>query len=343
MRKTFISEIKEIINQSRRAAIRNVDFQRVLMYWHIGKSIFEEEQHGKERADYGDYLIKNLAKELEPEYGSGFSVRILEISRQFYRIYPIANALRSQLNWSQYRLLLRIGNKDKREYYLLEAVNNSWTGRELERQINSGLYERLLLSNNKEAVLSVARKEKMPEEPQEIIKDPMVLEFLGLERKTKYYEKDLETAIINNLQTFLLELGNGFSFIARQKRILLEDDEFFVDLVFYNRLLRCFVIIEIKTQKFTHQDLGQLQMYVNYYDRTEKIPEENPTIGILLCADKNNTVVKFALPEDNKTVLASQYQLFLPSEKQLLNEIKKDLEKYRIAKEPDSVSEEDEG
>lgn len=336
MRKTFISEIKEIINQSRRAAIRNVDFQRVLMYWHIGKGIFEEEQHGKERADYGDYLIKNLAKELEPEYGSGFSVRTLEISRQFYRAYPIANALRSQLNWSQYRLLLRIGNHDKREYYLLEAINNSWTGRELERQINSGLYERLLLSNNKEAVLAVARKEKMPEEPQEIIKDPMVLEFLGLERKAKYYERDLETAIINHLQIFLLELGNGFSFVARQKRILLEDDEFFVDLVFYNRLLRCFVIIEIKTQKLTHQDLGQLQMYVNYYDRTEKLPKENPTIGILLCADKNNTAVKFALPEDNKTILTSQYQLYLPTEKQLISEVKKDLEIYLMGKELDS-------
>jgi len=340
MRKTFIFEIKEIINQSRKAAIRSVDFQRVLMYWHIGKSIFEEEQHGKERADYGDYLIKNLAKELEPEYGSGFSVRILEISRQFYRTYPIANALRSQLNWSQYRLLLRIGNQDKREYYLLEAVNNSWTGRELERQINSGLYERLLLSNDKEAVLSVARKEKMPEDPQEIIKDPMVLEFLGLERKAKYYERDLETAIINHLQTFLLELGNGFSFVARQKRILLEDDEFFVDLVFYNRLLQCFVIIEIKTQKLTHQDLGQLQMYVNYYDRTEKLPKENPTIGILLCADKNNTVVKFALPEDNKTILTSQYQLYLPTEKQLINEVNKDLERYRMGKELDSGEDE---
>ncbi|MEW6086843.1 MAG: PDDEXK nuclease domain-containing protein [bacterium] len=328
MRKNFISEIKEIINQSRVAAIRNVDFQRVLMYWHIGKRIFEEEQQGKERAGYGDYLTRNLAGELEPEYGSGFSVRILEISRQFYRTYPIANALRSQLNWSQYRLLLRIGNQDKREYYLLEAVNNNWTGRELERQINSGLYERLLLSNNKEKVLAVARKEKMPEEPQEIIKDPMFLEFLGLKHKAEYYEKDLESAIITNLQEFLLELGNGFAFVARQKRIHIDGDEFFVDLLFYNRLLRCFVVIEIKTQKLTHQDLGQLQMYVNYYDRMEKRPEENPTIGILLCADKNDAVVKFSLPERNKTILASQYQLYLPTEKQLLIELKKEIKQH---------------
>lgn len=340
MRKSFIAEIKEIIAQSRAIAIRSVDFQRVLMYWHIGKSIFEEEQHGKIRAEYGKNLVRNLAKELEPEYGSGFSYRQLYFCLQFYQTFPIVNALRSQLNWSQYRLLLRIGNQDKREYYLLEAVNNSWTGRELERQINSGLYERLLLSNNKKMVLSVARKEKIPEEPQEIIKDPMVLEFLGLERKAKYYERDLETAIINHLQAFLLELGNGFSFVSRQKRILLEDDEFFVDLVFYNRLLRCFVVIEIKTQKLTHQDLGQLQMYVNYYDRTEKLPKENPTIGILLCADKNNTAVKFALPENNKTILTSKYQLYLPTEKQLINEVKKDLKRYRMGRELDSGEEE---
>lgn len=327
--KQFVAEIKTIIGQARENAIRSVDFQRVVMYWQIGKRIFEEEQQGKERAEYGTYLIKNLAKELEPDFGSGFSVRILEISRQFYRTYPIANTLYSQLNWSQYRLLVSIENKDKREYYQSEAVKNAWTKRQLERQINSGLYERLLLSNNKETVLVVARSEKVPDSPQEIIKDPMVLEFLGLKHKAEYYEKDLETAIIVHLHEFLLELGNGFSFIARQKRILLEDDEFFVDLVFYNRLLRCFVIFEIKTTKLTHQDLGQLQMYVNYFDRMEKMPDENPTIGVLLCADKNKAVVKFTLPENNKTIMTSKYQLYLPSEKQLLKELKKELKQYR--------------
>ena len=196
------------------------------MYWHLGKRIFEEEQQGKQRADYGTYLIKNLAKQLEPEYGSGFSVRQLEMCRQFYRIYPIANAVRSQLNWTQYRMLIQIPDPDKREYYELEAVNNGWTGRELERQINSMLYERLLLSNDKEAVLAVARNERIPESPKEIIKDPMILEFLGLERKPAYYEKDLESAIISHITDFLLELGKGFSFVARQKRILIEDDEF---------------------------------------------------------------------------------------------------------------------
>jgi predicted nuclease of restriction endonuclease-like (RecB) superfamily len=220
---------------------------------------------------------------------------------------------------------MQIDNEDKREYYELESLNNGWTGRELERQINSGLYERLLLSNDKKAVLEVARKQRMPELPTEIIKDPMYLEFLGLKRDATYYEHDLESALITNLQLFLLELGNGFSFVARQKRILLEDDEFFIDLVFYNRLLHSFVIIEIKTHKITHADIGQLQMYVNYYDRKEKLADENPTIGILLCADKNNEVVKFSLPEENKTIMASQYQLYLPTEKQLLTELKREI------------------
>ena len=317
----LLNDIREIINAARAQAVRSVDFCRVQMYWHMGKRIFEEEQQGKERADYGTYLIKNLAKQLEPEYGSGFSARQLAFCRQFYRIYPIANALRSQLNWTQYRLLIQIDDPDKRMYYELESVNNSWTARETERQINSQLYERLLLSNDKENVLAVARKERIPQSPLEIIKDPMYLEFLGLERKAAYYEKDLESAIITHLQHFLLELGQGFTFVARQKRILLEDDEFFADLVFYNRLLRCFVVIELKTGKLTHQDLGQLQMYVNYYDRMEKTTEENPTIGILLCTDKNDTAVRMALPEDNKTILASEYKLYLPTQSQLINEV----------------------
>ena len=315
------NEVREIIASARQSAVRSVDFYRVQMYWNIGKRILETEQEGKERAEYGTYLLKNLAKKLEPEYGTGFSYRQLQFCRQFYRMYPIANALRSQFNWTQYRLLLAIPDDYKREYYELEAVNNGWTAREMERQINSQLYERLLLSNDKESVLAVARKERIPQQPQEIIKDPMVLEFLGLERKSSYYEKDLEQALITHLQKFLLELGNGFTFVARQKRILIEDDEFFADLVFYNRLLRCFVVIELKTEKLTHQDLGQLQMYVNYYDRVEKLPDENPTIGILLCTAKNDTVVKMSLPEDNASILASQYQLYLPTQDQLKTEV----------------------
>lgn len=318
---SLYTDARAIIESARANAVRSVDFCRVQMYWHLGQRIFEEEQHGKERADYGSYLIKNLALRLAPEYGSGFGVRQLEQSRQFYRIYPIANTLRSQLNWSQYRRLIQIDDPDKREYYELESVNNAWTARETERQINSMLYERLLLSNDKESVLAVARQQRIPEKPTEIIKDPMVLEFLGLHREASYYEKDLEGAIITHLTDFLLEMGKGFSFVARQKRLLLEDDEFFADLVFYNRLLRCHVVIELKTDELTHQDLGQLQMYVNYYDRNVKLPDETPTIGILLCTAKNDTVVRMTLPEDNKTILASEYQLYLPTQEQLIKEI----------------------
>lgn len=256
----IIEDARTIINSARSSAVRSVDFCRVQMYWNLGKRIFEEEQQGKERADYGTYLIKNLASTLESEYGSGFGVRQLEQSRQFY---------------------------------------------------------------DKEKVLSVARKERIPENPTDIIKDPMILEFLGLERKAEYYEKDLESALIDHLQQFLLELGNGFSFIARQKRLLIEDDEYFADLVFYNRLLRYFVVIELKTKKLTHEDLGQLQMYVNYFDRNEKLPDENPTIGILLCTAKNDEMVKMTLPKDNKTILASKYELYLPSEETLKAEVKK--------------------
>lgn len=318
---SFFHDVRQIISHARANAVRSVDYCRVQMYWHIGKRIMEEEQKGKERADYGTFLIRNLAKTIEPEYGSGFGVRQLELCRQFYRTYPIANTLCAQLNWSQYKLLIAIPDGSKREYYQLEAVNQGWTKRELERQINSMLYERLLLSNDKESVLAVARKERMPENPMEIIKDPMVLEFLGLERRAQYYEKDLESALISHIADFLLELGNGFSFVARQKRLLVEDDEYFADLVFYNRLLRAFVIIEIKNHKLTHEDLGQLQLYVNYYDRYEKTDDENPTIGILLCTNKNDTAVKLALPKDNKTILASQYQLYLPTEEQFIKEI----------------------
>lgn len=330
---TFINEIRSIIESARSNAVRSVDFCRVQMYWQIGRRIVEEEQGGEHRAEYGKFIIRNLSKELTPDYGSGFGVRQLERARQFYTEYPIASALRTQFNWMQYRLLIAIPDKDKREYYELEAANNNWTAREMERQIHSMLYERLLLSNDKESVLAMARKERLPQNPQEIIKDPMVLEFLGLDRLPHYYESDLENALINHLQDFLLELGNGFTFVARQKRLLIEDDEFFADLVFYNRLMRCFVVIELKTGKATHQDLGQLQMYVNYYDRCEKSSDENPTIGILLCTEKNDTLVSMTLPKDNNTILASKYQLYLPSEQQLIDEVEKVKSQLKIQKE----------
>lgn len=326
---SIISDLKAIIAQSNDRAVRAVDHQRTLMYWHIGKRIFEEEQQSKDRADYGSFLIKYLSEKLQPEFGSGFSVRQINLYRQFYRTFPIVHALHAQLSWTQYKLLLSVDNEGKREFYVAETKKNNWTSRQLERQVHSNLYERLLLSNDKESVLAVAKNEKQPADAKEIIKDPMLLEFLGLKRESSYYEKDLESAIITHLQDFLLELGNGFSFVSRQKRIHIEGDEFFVDLVFYNRLLQCFVIIEIKTHKLTHQDIGQLQMYVNYYDRIEKLSHENPTIGILLCADKNDAVVKFTLPDEQKQIIASQYKLYLPTEKQLLDEVSKEMENFQ--------------
>ncbi|MNK85544.1 hypothetical protein D3C87_1054290 [compost metagenome] len=325
---SIIPDIKAIIETSKERAVRAVDNERTLMYWTIGKRIFEEEQQGKERADYATYLIKYLAEELQPQYGTGFSIRQLERYRQFYRTFPIASALRTQLSWTQYKLLISIANQEKREFYIAESVKNNWTSRQLERQINSSLFERLLISSDQKSVLAVAQNKKLPSDAREIIKDPMYLEFLGLKREAAYYEKDLEKAIITHLQEFLLEIGNGFSFVSRQKRIHIDEDEFFVDMVLYNRLLQCFVLIEIKTHKLTHQDIGQLQMYVNYYDRIEKNDNENPTIGILLCADKNDGVVKFTLPENNKSIIASQYHLYLPTEEQLLEEVKKELANF---------------
>ncbi|SFF00765.1 Predicted nuclease of restriction endonuclease-like (RecB) superfamily, DUF1016 family [Chitinophaga sp. CF118] len=327
LNQSVIADIKTIIHNAKDKAIRLVDHERTIMYWHIGQRIFEEEQVGKDRADYGNYLTKFIAEQLEPEYGSGFSKRQVELIRQFYRTFPIANTVYSQLSWSQYKLLIRIDNQDKRDFYMAETVKNNWTVRQLERQIHSGLWERLLMSNDRESVLALAKNEKQMSDAKEIIKDPMYLEFLGLHREASYYEKDLEQAIITHLHDFLLELGNGFAFVARQKRLNIEGDEFFIDLVFYNRLLQCFVIIEIKTTKLTHQDIGQLQMYVNYYDRYEKKDFENPTIGILLCAEKNNAVVKISLPENNKTIIASEYKLYLPTEQQLIEEVKKEIEK----------------
>lgn len=325
LRQSLLKEIHRIIERAQQNAIRSIDSERVHMYWQIGKVIFEEEQQQQQRANYGEFLIQKLAVVLEKDYGAGYSTRQLYLFRQFYRNFPIVNALRSQFSWTHYRTLIRIDNTAKREFYIAEATKNNWTARQLERQINSQLFERLLVSNDIESVLAVAREDRHPDDPKQIIKDPMILEFLNLKREAAYYEKDLESAILTNLQDFLLELGNGFAFVARQKQIHIDGDDFFIDLLFFNRLLQCFVIIEIKTSKLTHQDIGQLQMYVNYYDRFEKQTNENPTIGILLCTDKNDAMVKISLPENCNTIIASKYQLYLPTEEQLMNEINRNL------------------
>jgi predicted nuclease of restriction endonuclease-like (RecB) superfamily len=323
----LLENVQRLIVEAQAQAVRAVDAERVRLYWHLGQLIVEEEQHGADRAAYGTALIKGLAAALQPQFGSGFSGRQLHWYVQFFRTFPNVTALRSQFSWTHYRKLIQLDNEDKREFYVAEAAKNNWSARQLERQVNSQLFERLLLSNDVAAVLAVARQEQPPTAARAIIKDPMVLEFLGLKREAAYYERDLETALITHLQEFLLELGNGFSFVARQQRLHLDGDDFFVDLVFYNRLLQCFVLIEIKTDKLTHQDLGQLQMYVNYYDRLEKLPHENPTIGILLCADKNDAVVKISLPADNQTIVASKYQLYLPTEQALLAAVQEEIDK----------------
>lgn len=238
----------------------------------------------------------------------------------------------SQLSWTHYRSLIRVGDADKRDFYIAESIKNAWNVRQMERQINSLLYERLLMSQDKETVLAIAKGEKQPFDPMQILKDPTVLEFTGLKPEASYYESDIENAIITHLQDFLLELGNGFSFVARQKRIIMDSDEFKIDLVFYNRLLQCFVLFDIKTDKITHQDLGQIQMYVNYYDRDIKTDFENPTIGVLLCADKNDAVVKYSLPLSNQQIFASKYQLHLPTEEQLLAEVRKEIARFQELK-----------
>lgn len=319
----ILSDIRQIITTARMGAVRSVNHAMTLMYWHIGQRIVEEEQGGAERAKYKAYLMKNLAQVLEEEFGDGFSVRQLELMRQLYLVFPIANAVSSQLTWTHYKHLIRLDDPEKRAFYIAEAVKNTWSVRQMERQIHSLLYERLLLSQDKESVLAIAQGTSSPSEPFQIIKDPTVLEFLGLKPQAVYYEEDFESALITHLQDFLLELGNGFSFVARQKRIQLDGDEFRIDLVFYHRLLQCFVLFDIKMDKITHKDLGQLQMYVNYYDRDIKEAFENPTIGVLLCADKNDAVVKYSLPENNTQIFASKYLLTLPTEEQLVAEIRK--------------------
>jgi predicted nuclease of restriction endonuclease-like (RecB) superfamily len=325
----ILSDIRQIIEDTRNRVARSINHERTVAYWHIGRRIVEEEQDGLVRAQYGKKLIPILATQLSKEFGEGFSANNLWRMKDLYIVFPILDALRQELSWTHYRTLVKIDDADKRAFFIAETIKNAWNVRQMERQIHSLLYERLLINQDKESVLAIAKGEQQPFDPSQIIKDPTVLEFLGLKPEASYYESEIEEAIITHLQDFLLELGNGFSFVARQKRIIIEGDEFKIDLVFYNRLLQCFVIFDIKVDKITHQDLGQLQMYVNYYDRDIKTDFENPTIGILLCADKNDAVVRYSLPLDNQQIFASKYQLHLPSEAQLVAEVKKELARFR--------------
>ena len=277
-----------------------------------------------EKAEYGTGLLKELSKQMTQDFGKGFTVANLKNMRQFYLTFPNGYALRSELSWTHYRLLMRVENENAREFYMQEAVKSQWSTRQLERQINSFFYERLLSSKNKEQVAEEIQTLEPAKKPEDVIRDPYVLEFLGLKSNDDFYESDLEQALITHLQKFLLELGRGFSFVARQKRITFDGRHFRIDLVFYNYILKCFVLIDLKVGDLTHQDLGQMQMYVHYYERELMNEGDNPPIGIVLCADKSESVVKYTLPENETQIFASKYKLYLPSEEELLRELKQE-------------------
>jgi predicted nuclease of restriction endonuclease-like (RecB) superfamily len=337
MHKEFYDGIKEILSTARNKVYQTANFAMVEAYWQIGKSIIEE-QGGDERAEYGAKLLEELAESLTKDFGKSFNVRNLQMIRRFYITFPNANALRSELSWTHYRLLMRVENENARTFYMEEAVKGQWSTRQLERQIHSFFYERLLSSQNKSAVVDEIQKMETTKKPEDIIRDPYVLEFLGLPQNDDFYESDLEQALITHLQKFLLELGRGFSFVARQKRITFDGRHFYIDLVFYNYILKCFVLIDLKIGDLTHQDLGQMQMYVHYYERELMNEGDNPPIGIVLCADKSDAVVKYTLPEKETQVFASKYKLYLPSEEELLKELKQEIQTLEI----DKIDEEDE-
>ncbi|GAB6285239.1 MAG: PDDEXK nuclease domain-containing protein [Methanoregula sp.] len=341
----LVKEIRDLVQSARRTAAQNVNTLQVITNFEIGRRIVEYEQQGSKRAAYGKRTLIELSRQLTNELGRGFSERNLESMRRFYLEYhetapqipqtvsaklpakaqtetPIRQTLSDQftpaftLSWSHYVFLLNIGNRDERWFYEIESRQNQWSLSELKRQFNSGIYERLALSRDKKGVKALADKGQIIAKPEDVLKDPYILEFLGLDESAKYSESDLESAIIDKLGTFLLELGKGFLFEARQKRFTFDADHFYVDLVFYNRILRCYVLIDLKIGKLTHENLGQMQMYVNYYNREVKLDDENPTIGIILCKTKNDALVRLTLPE-NANIYASQYQLYLPSKEEL--------------------------
>ncbi|MFH1189375.1 MAG: PDDEXK nuclease domain-containing protein [Candidatus Omnitrophota bacterium] len=315
--------IRKIIENARSNIARTVNTEIVTAYWHIGKEIVEAEQGGKLRAGYGERLLETISTKLSDDFGKGFDARNLFYMRQFYLSYPKLNALRSELSWTHYRILMRVEKPEARSFYEIECVGNNWSSRELERQKGSFLFERLLLSKDKKGLMKLAHKGQELQKYEDMIKDPYVLEFTGLSADPKLYESKLEQALIDNLSKFLLELGKGFTFVARQKRISLDGDHFYIDLVFYNTILKCYVLVDLKIGKLTHQDIGQMQMYVNYYDRELKESNDNPTVGLILCERKKEAVVRYTLSQGNKQIFASRYKLYLPTEKELVRELKK--------------------
>lgn len=320
-KKDLFSAIKEIIVQSRLRIFRVANSALLESYWQIGKLIIEDEQHGKLRADYGKETLKNLSNHLTQEFGKGFDYTNLTNIRKFYIAFPIIDALRQQLSWTHYRLLSRLDSEEKRTFYINESIVSNWNSRELQRQINSLSFER---------ALTQPKENELKPNIKDYIKDPYIFEFLGLNTDIKNTERDLESAIINHLKQFLLEFGKGFAFVARQQHIVTDTSDFFIDLVFYNYILKCFVIIDLKTTSLSHQDIGQIDMYVRMYDDLKRNDGDNPTIGLLLCTEKDETIVKYSVINDKNQLFASKYLLYLPKEEELKAIIEQDRQRFEL-------------
>ena len=334
------SNIKNLLLNAKKQVLTTVNSVMTLTYYEIGRQIVEEEQNGKNRASYGKELIKNLSVKLTKEFGKGFGDRNIELMRKFYLVFSNDEKTKSlisesinpfQLSWTHYIRLMRMTDIKERKFYEIEAKQENWTVREMERQIDTCLYQRLSLSRDKKEVLELSAKGQIIEKAKDLMKEPYILEFLGLEENPNYSENDLETAIINHLEKFIMELGKGFLFQGRQVRFSFEEEHFFVDLVFYNRILKCFVLIDLKIGKLKHQDIGQMQMYVNYYDRNVKLDDENKTIGIIICNDKKDTLVEMTLPEDNEQIFASKYSMILPSKDDFMKIVQEEKEKNALS------------
>lgn len=293
-------------------------------YWNIGKEIVEEEQRGENRAEYGKFVVQSISERLTKEYGKGYSKQNLWYMKQFYLMFPILHALSGELSWTHYRLLMKLKNDEIRSFYMIETIENNWSSRELDRQISSLLYERIKMRKDPIAVKELSLVGQKVETASDIIKSPMIFEFLGKGDYTISIESDLESAHMDKLQLFLLELGKGFSFVGRQKRINIEGDNYYIDLVFYNYILKCFVLIDLKMGKLTHRDIGQMDFYVRYYEKEMRLEGDNPTIGLLLCSDKNDSMVKYTLLDDSKNIFASKYQFYFPTEDELIEELERE-------------------
>ncbi|MBY0435906.1 MAG: PDDEXK nuclease domain-containing protein, partial [Cyclobacteriaceae bacterium] len=360
VKSSLVNDVVYIVNQSRRFAYQSVNFSMVIAYWKVGQRIVEEEQRGSNRARYGQELLTKLASKLSQKLGKGYTESNLRYMRQFYLAFPIHHAVRDksastgkisihhavrdestnwlaeiskvirpELTWTHYRLLLKVEEKEARHYYMNESANQNWSTRSLERQIDTFTYERILSSQNKKKIKAEADKKTIPFDELDFVKDPYILEFLKVKPNIDLFESKLEKLIIDNIQNFLLELGKGFSYVARQKRISAENEHFYVDLVFYNYILKCFVLIDLKIGKLTHQDIGQMDLYVRFFEEEIKQPTDNPTLGIILCSEKNETIVKYSVLKENKRLFASKYKLYLPTEAELKKELRSEIKKYK--------------